>query len=111
MVVGFFKILVVSNGSTDMEEELGIDNIVNGVSKGGKAVKDNNLMIFKKGASIISRDDLQDTMVNGVPFSKGYVHFGVVRMDIIVEEGGDNKIASGRVRNGKPVVRDGEWVI
>jgi hypothetical protein len=42
VVVGFFKILVASNGSTDVEGELGVDNMINSVSKGGKAVKDDS---------------------------------------------------------------------
>jgi hypothetical protein len=111
MVVGFFKILVALNGSADVEGELGIDDMVNGISKGGEAVKDDNLMIFERGATVINRDDLQDVMVNGVTFSKGCIHFGVVRMNIIVEEGGNDKIAGGWVQNGEPVARGGEWVI
>jgi hypothetical protein len=111
MVVGFFKILVVSNSGTDVEGELGVDDMVNGISKGGKVVKDDDLMVLERGTSVISRDDLQDTMVHRVTFSKGHVHFGVVRVNIIIEEGGDNKIAGRWVQNGKPVVRGGEWVI
>jgi hypothetical protein len=111
MVVGFFKILVASNGGTDMEGELGVDDMVNSISKGGKAVKDDDLVILERGASIISRDDLQDTMVYRITFSEGRIYFGVVRVNVVVEEGGNNKIASGQIRNGESVVRGGEWVI
>jgi hypothetical protein len=111
MVTGFFKILVVSNGGADMEGKLGVDNMVNGISKGGEAVKDDNLMVLERGAGVISRDDLQDAMVNRITFSEGCVYFGVVRVNVIIEERGDDKIASGWIRNGKPVVRGGEWVI
>ena len=58
VVVGFFKILVLSNGGTDVEGELGVDNIINGISKGGEAVKEDNLMVFKRGAGVINWDDL-----------------------------------------------------
>ena len=111
MVVGFFKILVASNSGTDVEGKLGVDDMVNGISKRGKAVEDDDLMILERGAGVISRDDLQDAMVNRVTFSEGCIHFGVVRVNVIIEEGGDDKIASRWIWNGKPVVRGGEWVI
>jgi hypothetical protein len=111
VVVGFFKILVASNSGTDVEGELGVDDMVNGISKGGEVVKDDNLMVLERGAGIISRDDLQDTMVNRVTFSKGCIYFGVVRADVIIEEGGNNKIAGRWIRNGEPIVRGGEQVI
>ena len=91
-----------------MEGELGTDNMVNGISK---VVKEDDLIVFKRGAGIINWDDLQDAMVNGIIFSKGCVYFRVVRMNVVIEEGGDNKIAGRQIRNGKPVVRGGEWVI
>jgi hypothetical protein len=111
MVAGFFKILVASNGGTNVKGELGVDDMVNGISKGGEAVKDDNLVIFERGASIISRDDLQGTMVDRVTFSEGCIHFRVVRVNVIIEEGGDDKIASGWIWNGEPVVRGSERVI
>jgi hypothetical protein len=111
MVAGFFKILVASNGGTDVKGELRVDDMVNGISKGGKAVKDDDLMVLEREAGVISRDDLQDMMVNRVTFSKGHVHFGVVRVNVIIEEGGNNKIAGGQIWNGEPVVRGGKWVI
>jgi hypothetical protein len=111
MVAGFFKVLVALNSGTDVEGELGVDNMVNSISKGGEAVKDDDLMVLERGAGIISRDNLQDTMVNRVTFSEGCIHFGVVRVNVIIEERGNNKIASGWIRNGKPVVRGGEQVI
>jgi hypothetical protein len=111
MVVGFFKVLVASNGGTDVEGELRTDNMINGISKGGEVVKEDDLVVLERGAGVINRDNLQDMMVNGVTFSKGHIHFGVVRVNIIVEEGGDDKIASGWIWNGEPVVRGGEWVI
>jgi hypothetical protein len=89
MVVGFFKVLVVSNSSADVEGELGVDNMVNGISKGGEAVKDNDFMILERETGIISRDDLQDMMVYRITFSEGCVHFRVVRVNVIIEEGGD----------------------
>ena len=70
MVAGFFKVLVVLNGGTNMEGELGTDNMVNGISKGGEAVKDDNLMVLERGAGVISRDDLQDMIVNRITFLK-----------------------------------------
>jgi hypothetical protein len=111
VVAGFFEVFVASNGGADVEGELGVNDMVNGISKGGKAVKDNNLMVLERGAGVIGRDDLQDVMVDRITFSKGRVHFGVVRVDVIIEEGGDNKVASRRVQNGEPVVRGGERVI
>jgi hypothetical protein len=111
VVVGFFKILVASNGGTDVEGELGVDNMVKGISKGGEAVKDDDLMVLERRAGVISRNDLQGAMVNRISFSKGRVHFGVVRVNVIIEEGGDDKIAHGQIWNGKPVVRGGEQVI
>ena len=111
MVLGFFEILVASDGGANVEGELGTDNMINGISKGGEAVKDDNLVIFERGAGVISRDDLQDVMVDRITFPEGRVHFGVVRVNVIIEKGGDNKIASGWIRNGEPVVRGGEWVV
>jgi hypothetical protein len=111
MVAGFFKILVASNSGADVEGELGVDDMVNGISKGGKVVKDDNLMVFERGAGVISRDDLQDMIVNRITFSEGCVHFGVVGVDVEIEEGGNDKIASGQVQNGEPVVRGGKWVV
>jgi hypothetical protein len=111
MVTGFFKILVALNSSTNMEGELGVDNMVNGISKGGEVVKDDDLMVLERGAGIISRDNLQDMMVNRITFSKGRIYFGVVRVDVIIEEGGDDKIAGGWIGNGEPVVRHGEQVV
>jgi hypothetical protein len=84
MVAGFFKVLVASNGSANVEGELGTNNMVNGISKGGKAVKEDDLVVLERGAGVINRDDLQDAMVNGVTFSKGCIYFGVVRMNIII---------------------------
>jgi hypothetical protein len=111
MVAGFFKILIVLDGGADMEGELGTDDMLNGISKRGEAVKEDDLMVFERGTGIINRDDLQDVMVNGVPFSEGCVHFRVVRMNVVIEEGGDDKIAGRWIRNGEPVVRGGEWVV
>jgi hypothetical protein len=108
MVVGFFKILVASNGSANVKGELGVDNMVNGISKRGKVVKDNDLMVLERGAGVISRDNLQDVIVNRVTFSEGHIHFRVVRMNVVIEEGGNDKIASGQIRNGEPVVRGSE---
>jgi hypothetical protein len=84
VVAGFFKILVVLDGGANVEGELGADNMVNGISEGGKVVKKDNLVVFKRGAGVINRDNLQDMMVNGVTFSKGHVHFRVVRMDVVI---------------------------
>jgi hypothetical protein len=58
MITGFFKVLIASNSSTDVEGKLGVDDMVNGISKGGEAVKDDDLMIFERGAGIMGRDDL-----------------------------------------------------
>jgi hypothetical protein len=76
--------LVVLNGGANVEGKLRTNDIINGISKGGKVVKKDNLMVFKRGAGVIDWDDLQDAMVNGVAFSKGCVHFGVVRMNVII---------------------------
>jgi hypothetical protein len=111
MVAGFFKILVLSNSGTDVEGKQGTDDMINGISKGGKAVKEDDLVVFERGAGVINRDNLQDTMVNGITFSKGRVHFGVVRMNIIIEEGGDDKIASRQIRNGEPIVDDSKQIV
>jgi hypothetical protein len=111
MVAGFFKILVASDSGANVEGELGVDDMVNGISKRGEAVKDDDLMILERGAGVISRDDLQDAMVDWITFSGGGVHFRVVRVNAIIEEGGDDKIASGWIQNGEPVVRGSKWVI
>jgi hypothetical protein len=50
-------------------------------------------------------------IVNRITFSEGCIHFRVVRVDVIIEEGGDNKIAGRQIGNGEPVVRGGEQVI
>jgi hypothetical protein len=108
MVAGFFEILVASNGGTDIKGELGVDNMINGISKGGEAVKDDDLMVFERGATVISRNNLQGAMMNRITFSEGRIHFGVVRMNVVIEEGGDNKIAGRQIQYREPVVRGGE---
>ena len=111
VVAGFFKILVVLDGSANVEGELGADNMVNGISEGGKAVKEDNLVVLERGAGVVNGDDLQDAMVNGVTFSKGCIHFGVVGMNVIIYEGGNDEIAGRWIRNREPVVRDGERIV
>jgi hypothetical protein len=54
VVAGFFKILVALNGGADVEGELGVDNMVNGISKRGEAVKDDDLVILERGASVVT---------------------------------------------------------
>jgi hypothetical protein len=108
MVAGFFKILVVSDGGTDVEGELGTDNIFNGISKGSEAVKKDDLVMLKRGACVVNWDDLQDIMVNRVTFFEGCVHFGVVRIDVVIDERGNNKVAGRWIGNGEPVVRGSE---
>jgi hypothetical protein len=58
MVVGFFKVLVALNSSANVEGELGTDDMINGISKGGKVVKEDNLMVLERGAGVINWDDL-----------------------------------------------------
>jgi hypothetical protein len=111
MVLNFFIILVASDGSAHMDRELGDNNVVNGISKGGKVVEDCNFVGHKRGAGIVSWDNLQDMMVNRVAFSKCHIHFGIVMMDVIVDEGGDNKVASGGVGDGDLAEGDGKWII
>ena len=111
VVAGFFKILVALDGGANVEGRLGADNMVNGISKGGKAVKEDNLVVLERGAGVVNGDDLQDAMVNGVTFSKGCIHFGVVGMNVIIYEGGNNEIAGRWIRNREPVVRDGERIV
>ena len=111
VVAGFFKILVALDGGTNVEGELGADDMVNGISKGGEAVKEDNLVVLERRAGVVNGDDLQDAMVNGVTFSKGCIHFGVVGMNVIIYEGGDNEIAGRWIRNREPVVRDGERIV
>jgi hypothetical protein len=94
-----------------MEGELGTDNMVNGISEGGEVVKEDDLIVLERVTGVINWDDLQDAMVNGVTFSEGHIYFRVVRMDIVIDEGGNNKVAGGWVRNGEPVIRGGKWVI
>jgi hypothetical protein len=84
MVAGFFKVLVALNGSANVEGELGTDNMVNGISKGGEVVKEDDLMVFERGAGIVNRDDLQDTMVDRVTFSEGCIYFGVVWVNVVI---------------------------
>jgi hypothetical protein len=50
-------------------------------------------------------------MVDRITFSEGHIHFRVVRVNVVIEEGGNNKIASGWIRNREPVVRGGERII
>ena len=111
MVAGFFKILVALDGGANVEGELGADDMVNGISEGGEAVKEDDLVVLERGAGVVNRDDLQDAMVNGVTFSKGCIHFRVVGMNVIIYEGGNNEIAGRWIRNREPVVRDGERII
>jgi hypothetical protein len=50
-------------------------------------------------------------MVDGVAFSKGPIHLRVVIMDVVIDEGGDDEVASRGVRNGEFVEGDGEWIV
>jgi NAD/NADP transhydrogenase alpha subunit len=50
-------------------------------------------------------------MVNGIAFSKGPIHLRIVIVDIIVDKGGDNEVASRGVRNGEFVEEDGKQII
>jgi hypothetical protein len=49
MVAGFFEVLVVSNGSANIKGKLRTDDMINGISKGGEAVKEDDLMVLKRG--------------------------------------------------------------
>jgi hypothetical protein len=111
MVVGLFKVLIALDGGANVKGELGIDDMINGICKRGKVVKEDNLVVLERGAGVIDWDDLQDVMVNRVTFSEGCVYFGVVRMNVIIKKGGDDKIAGGWVRNGEPIVGGGEWIV
>jgi hypothetical protein len=73
ILVGFFEILVVSDGSTNVKGKLGADDMVNGISKGVKVVKEDNLMMFERGAGVIDWDNLQDAIMNRVIFFKGHI--------------------------------------
>jgi hypothetical protein len=93
LVLGFFVILIASNGSTNMERELRVINIVNSISMGGKAVENLDFVGFEGRAGIVNWDDLQNVIVDRVTFPKGYIYFGVVMMDIVICKRGNNKIA------------------
>ena len=111
VVLDFFIILVVSEGGTNMDGELRDNDIVNGIGEGDEAVKDCDFVGYERGAGVVDWDNLQDTMVDGVTFSKGPIHLRVVMMDVVIDEGGNNEVASRGVRNGEFVEEDGEQVI
>jgi hypothetical protein len=68
-------------------------------------------MMFERGAGVVDWDDLQNAMVNGVTFSEGHIYFKVVRMNVIINEGGDNEVASGWVRDEELVVGGSKWIV
>jgi hypothetical protein len=111
MILGFFKALVVSDGSADVEGELGVNNMVDSISKGGKAVKEDNFIMFERRAGIVDWDDLQNMMVDGVAFFKGYIHIRVVRVNVIIYKGGNNEVASRGVRDRDLVEVGGKQII
>jgi hypothetical protein len=111
VVLDFFIILVVSEGGTNMDGELRDNDIVNGIGEGDKAVKDCDFVGHKRGAGVVNQDNLQDTMVDGVTFSEGPIHLKVIMMDIVINEGGDDKVTSRGVRDGEFVEGDGERVV
>jgi hypothetical protein len=111
MVLGFFIVLVASEGGTNVDGKLRDNNIINSISEGGKAVENCDFVGHKRGAGVVSRDNLQDTMVDGITFSKGPIHLRVVMMDVVIDEGGNDKVASRGVRNGEFVEGDGKQVI
>jgi hypothetical protein len=66
---------------------------------GVKAFKMEDLLLLTVGVGIVDWDDLQDAMVNGVTFSEDHIYFGVVRINVIINEGGDDKVARGWIRD------------
>jgi hypothetical protein len=86
MVSGFIKILVVSDGSADMKRELRVDNMVDSIGKGGETVEKNDFMTLERKAGVVDWNNLQDTIVNRVTFSKGCIYFGIVRINVIINE-------------------------
>jgi hypothetical protein len=53
MVLNFFIILVASDGSTNVDGELGDDDVVNGIGKGGKVVEDCDFVGHERGAGVV----------------------------------------------------------
>jgi hypothetical protein len=111
IVLGFFIILVASDGSTDVEGKMGGNNIVNSISIRGKAVKNLNFIRFKRWAGIVNQNNLQDAMVNGITFFKGHIYLKVVIINIIINIGGNDEVASGGVRDGDLVERGNKQII
>ena len=50
-------------------------------------------------------------MVDGLTFSEHHIYFRVVMIDVIVDKGGNNKVANRGVRDGDLVEGDGKWII
>jgi hypothetical protein len=111
MVLDFFIVLVVLEGSTIVDGELGDDDIINSISEGGKAVEDCDFVRHERRAGIVDWDNLQDMTVDGVTFSEGPIHLRVVMINIVIDEGGDNKVASRGVGNGEFVEGDSKRII
>jgi hypothetical protein len=111
VILGFFKILIVLNGDTNIEGELGGNNIVNGIGKGDQAVENDDFIIFERGAGVVDQDNLQDAIVNGVTFSKGYIYFKMVGMNVVINKGGNDEVASGGVRDRDLVEGGGKQIV
>jgi hypothetical protein len=111
VVLDFFIVLVALEGGINVNGELGDDDIINSIGKGGKAVKDCDFVGHERGAGVVNWDNLQDMMVDGVTFSEGPIHLRVVMIDVVIDKGGDNEVAGRGVGNGEFVEGDGKQIV
>jgi hypothetical protein len=108
MVLDFFIVLVASEGGTNVNGELRDDDIVNSIGEGGKVVEDCDFIGHERGAGVVDQDNLQDTIVDGVTFSEGSIHLRIVMIDVIIDERGNDEVASREVGDGEFVEGDGK---
>jgi hypothetical protein len=49
--------------------------------------------------------------VDVVTFSKGYIYFRIVRMNIVINKRGNDKVAGREIRDGNLVEKGGKWIV
>ena len=104
-ILGLAVVLVLTNGGGEIEGEVLVDDVVDGVCKGLFSVQEAKLLRGNGGRYIISGGRCQGVSLDGIstPIGAGDAG-GVTASEVVADEGGDDKAFGGRVRNEEPVV-------
>ena len=104
-VLGLAVVLVLTNGSGEVEGKVLINDMVDSICEGLFSVKKAKLLWGNGGRYIISGGRRQGASLNGVSTPIGARDAGGITVsEIVADEGGDDEVFGGQVRNEKPVV-------